>query len=284
MVDQNTFMETIKSVAEIMRVAETPLSQEEILSYFADMELDETQKQTVLEYLLNPPEESGAELKNVVSEQPENEKQDGEIEGHTGGYAEEVSGEHTGGSAEEGIERYEEDTKERKGESAVFRMYLEEVENLHKYSDEEELELYRALLQGDQSAVAKLSDCWLPRVLKSAEGYVTPKLRMEDLVQEGNMALILALQQLCGKEKCDDVEGTLVAAVEEGIMNYASEMNGVKESEEAMLARVNLVHEARKLLTEEQGSVPSVEELSEYTKMPVQELKDIIDVLDNRNN
>jgi RNA polymerase primary sigma factor len=132
--------------------------------------------------------------------------------------------------------------------------------------------------------VAKLSDCWLPRVLKSAEGYVTPKLRMEDLVQEGNMALILALQQLCGKEKCDDVEGTLVAAVEEGIMNYASEMNGVKESEEAMLARVNLVHEARKLLTEEQGSVPSVEELSEYTKMPVQELKDIIDVLDNRNN
>lgn len=262
MVDQNTFMETVKSVAEIIRVAATPMSEKEILSYFKDMELSETQKQTVLDYLLNPPTETKEEL-----DEEKKTPQDtiGELE--ESGKKEEI----------------EKEPQQDNTNSAVFQMYLEELEQLERYSEEEELELYRALLAGDQSAIAKLSDCWLPKVLKSAEGYLTPKLNIEDLVQEGNMALFLALQQLCGVEKCDDVEDVLFAAVEEGIMNYASEISGIKESEEAVIARVNLVHEARKLLTEEQGSVPSVEELAEYTKMSVQELQNIIDILEEQN-
>ena len=57
MTDQNTFMETVNSVKEIMRIAETPMSEAEILAYFEDMDLDEKQKQLVLAYLLNPENE-----------------------------------------------------------------------------------------------------------------------------------------------------------------------------------------------------------------------------------
>jgi RNA polymerase primary sigma factor len=262
MVDQSTFMETVKSVAEIIRVAATPMSEQEILSYFADMELDEAKKQIVLEYLLNPPEEAeenAGKEQDTIGDLKKSEKK------------------------EDKLEESHAESQEDNAKSAVFQMYLEELEQLQRYSEEEELELYRALLAGDQSAIAKLSDCWLLKVLKSAQGYLTPKLNIEDLVQEGNMALFLALQQLCGAEKCDDAEGVLLAAVEEGIMNYASEISGIKESEEAVIAKVNLVHEARKLLTEEQGSVPSVEELAEYTKMSVEELRDIIDILEEQN-
>lgn len=39
MIDQQAFMETLQSVAEIMRTAETPMTEEEILGYFKDMEL-----------------------------------------------------------------------------------------------------------------------------------------------------------------------------------------------------------------------------------------------------
>lgn len=241
MVDQNTFMETVKSVSEIMKIAESPMSEQEILAYFKDMELTAEQERTVLEYLSRPLEEE-----NLNGEQ----------------------------KPEEGKEPESAET------SKVLQMYLEELKGLPKYGHTEELELYQALLQGDESAVRKISDCWLSRVLETAKGYMTPKLHMEDLVQEGNMALFLALKQLCGSGKCDDVEGVLKLAVEEGIMNYASEINSTKEAEEAMLAKIRLVYAARKLLTEENGAEPTLEQIAEYTKMSVEELSDLFELLD----
>ena len=240
MIDQNTFMETVKSVSEIMKVAETPMSKEDILSYFKDMELSKEQEDIVLEYLLTPHEED-AEGEGAQEEaKPElNEQQ-----------------------------------------SQVFKLYLEELEGLPKYTHTEEIEMYNALLQGDESAIGKLSDCWLSKVLESAKGYLTPKLNIEDLVQEGNMALFVALQQLCGSGKCDDVEAVLRSAVEEGIMKYVSEINGEKEAEEAMLAKVSLVHAAKKLLKEEIGQDPTIEQLADYTKMSVEELTDVFELLE----
>lgn len=240
MVDQNTFMETVKSVSEIMKVAETPMSKEDILSYFKDMELSKEQEDIVLEYLLTPHEEEAEDEGTQEEAKPElNEQQ-----------------------------------------SQVFKMYLEELEGLPKYTHTEEIEMYNALLQGDESAIGKLSGCWLSKVLESAKGYLTPKLNIEDLVQEGNMALFASLQQLCGSGKCDDVEAVLRSAVEEGIMKYASEINGEKEAEEAMLAKVSLVHAAKKLLKEEIGQDPTIEQLADYTKMSVEELTDVFELLE----
>ena len=248
MVNQNTFMETVKSVAEIMRVAETPMSEEEILSYFEDMELTKEQQSVVLEYLLTEKHDEADGTKEnpaVESEQPAEEKKD--------------------------------------EKSPVFQMYLEEIEGIENYSDEEELKLYEALLKGDGNAITKLLDCWLSRVLEIAKGYMTPKLNIEDLVQEGNMALFIELQKLCGAGECENVAGMLKNAIESGVMNYASEMTGLKEAEEAMLAKISLVHEAKKLLAEENGKEPTMEQLSEYTKMSVDELSDLFELLEKQN-
>ena len=57
MLDQSVFTETILEVAEIIRTSATPLSKEEILSYFKEMELNEQQENMVLEFLLTPHEE-----------------------------------------------------------------------------------------------------------------------------------------------------------------------------------------------------------------------------------
>lgn len=242
MVDPNTFMETVNSVAEIIKVAESPMSKEEILSYFKEMELSKEQEDTVLEYLLTPHDEEELAKEEDVQKDSEPEMSE--------------------------------------QQSRVFEMYLEEVESLPKYTRTEEIEMYNALLMGDESTIGKLSGCWLLKVLEAAKGYLTPKLNIEDLVQEGNMALFLSLQKLCGSGKCDDVEAFLQSAVEEGIMNYASEINGAKEAEEAMLAKVTLVHEAKKLLKEEMGKEPSIEELADYTKMSVEELSDVFELLE----
>lgn len=241
--DQNTFMETLASVKEIMQVQEEPLSEEEILSYFAEMNLSDAQKKMVIEYL-NQPEEAKEETEE---------------------------------------ETPAEEAKVEEGQSAVFKMYLEELGDLPTYSHVEELEMYRALLSGDESTIAKILDCWLARVIDHAKGYMSPKLLIEDLVQEGNMALFLRLQELCGAGKCDDIEDNLTEAVEEAIMQYASSLTAEKEQEEAMLGKIRLVYAARKYLTEENGEAPSLEELSDYTKIPKEELMNIVEILDEEN-
>ena len=93
------------------------------------------------------------------------------------------------------------------------------------------------------------------------------------------MALFIELQKLCGARECRNVAEVLKNAVESGIMNYASEMTGLRDAEDAMLAKISLVHEAKKLLAEEKGKEPTMEQLSEYTKMSVDELSDIFELL-----
>jgi len=251
MTDQNTFMETVKSVAEIIRTSEMPLSEKEILSYFDDMELDDNQKSLVLEYLMNPQPEESVE-----------------------------------GNAEEGMNTQEEkntDTLQQEEEdlvqSAVFKMYLEELSYLPVYGKEEEKVMYNALLEGDESMIKKLSDCWLERVLTIAKKYIAPKLNVEDLIQEGNMALFLTLQKLCGSMEKVNVKNVLRESIEEGVMSYASEMNSEREAENTILGKMSLVHEAKKLLSEENGQEPTVKELAEYTKMSVEELEDLMDMI-----
>lgn len=261
MTDQNTFMETVRSVAEIIRTSGEPLSEEEILAYFEDMELDDNQKSLVLEYLKNPQSE---EVETDHS--PDETEPDVEME-----EADAQEGEAAGKS--------QESESEESRMSPVFKMYLEELSYLPSYSKTEEEQMYRELLQGEESVIKKLSDCWLKRVLTIAEKYIEPKLNVEDLIQEGNMALFLTLQGLCGSKEKTDVESVLEGAIEEGIMSYASEMNSERELENTILGKVSLIHEAKKLLTEENGQEPSLIELSDYTKMSVEELEEILEMI-----
>ena len=76
MLDQSVFTETIHEVAEIIRTSATPLSKEEILSYFKEMKLNEQQENMVLEFLLTPHEEEEAEEEPDEAEGGEQEAAD----------------------------------------------------------------------------------------------------------------------------------------------------------------------------------------------------------------
>ena len=84
MVDQNTFTETIREVAEIIRTSAEPMSREEILGYFKDMELNTEQENMVLEFLLTPheePEEEETEESKVDEAAEKEEEEAEEMEG-----------------------------------------------------------------------------------------------------------------------------------------------------------------------------------------------------------
>lgn len=244
MLDQQAFMETLQSVAEIMRTAETPMTKEEILGYFKDMELSDAQKNMVMDYL------------NNVENQAEEMVADG------------------GQTASE---------SEIPAESKVYQMYLEDLAGIPEYNEEEKITFCKALLAGDEKAIEPISMFSLRNVLKIADKYMEPKLLVEDLVQEGNVALFLKLSELCGCGQSYDVEQELENAIEEAIVAYASEMSNEREQESTLVGKLSLVHEAKKLLAEENGTEPTIAELAAYTKMDEEELQELEDLI-KRNN
>lgn len=243
MTDQNTFMEIVQNVSEIVRTAEVPMTEEEILAYFSDMELDENQKKLVLEYIVTAQDREQEESQNELN-----------------------------------VEQAEEDSEDAP-KSKVFQMYLEELSMLPSYTANDRAKLYERLADGDVSVIETISTAWLKKVLTIAEQYMEPRLNVEDLVQEGNMALFMKLQDLLGQELKENVEDVLSGAIEEGIMSYCSEIVGERELENTLVGKISLVHEAKKLLAMEKGQEPTVADLAEYTKMSEAELLEIEDLL-----
>lgn len=264
MLDQSLFTETIREVAEIIRVSPEPLTKEEILGYFKDMELSDEQQELVLEFLLNPhPDEDEAE--------DEDEVQDNVTEP-------DVKESEADGVSTDAEDKADTSDEENESTVGVFQMYLDELKELPTYSVEKQKEMYAKLLDGDESVIADISNCWLPVVLENAKKLMESSDGecLEDVVQEGNMGLFLRLTQLCGTRELVDVESELAQAVENAMKSCILESEGEGESEDAMVGKIALVNEAIKYLTTENKAKPSIEELAEYTKVSPEELEEIL--------
>ena len=70
--------------------------------------------------------------------------------------------------------------------------------------------------------------------------------------------------------------GTLDMEITHAMELYIDEVTASKDWESAVLAKTNLLHEATKYMAEEMGRIPTIEELSEYTKISREEIKDIM--------
>ena len=255
MLDQSTFTETVREVAEIIRTSATPPSKEEILRYFKDMELNEQQENMVLEFLLTPHEEEETE------EESDQEETDWE----------ETSSEEEQSDKKEGNEKEESNLPDSK----VFRMYVEELESLPVYSESRLEEMYEKLLAGDEAVIVPLSERWMRQVLEIAKNLAVTSEGFEDVVQEGNMALFLRLTELCGAGE-GEVAASLTEAVEAAMKASLVELEGEDEEEKAVVGKVALVNEAKKYLATEQGREATVKELSDYTSLPEEELTDLL--------
>lgn len=276
MVDKITFMETLRSVQEIVRTSAQPMSKTEIQTYFKEMDLSEEQQEMIYQYLLQhkeePAEEAKKESEDFSQTEDRSEMDDSRQEISGSGEDTEDSRKDTGGSS-----------TGSKRKSPYFQMYLDEIRQIPAASGEEKVQLYERLLAGEEAVIADISNQWLQKITELAENYATEKVLIEDLVQEGNIGLLLGAQQLLGagesigeEELYETAAHRLELFVREAMENYRQGMEGEDNSEHTILAKVSLVHEARKALAEETGSTPSLQQLSDYTKIPVEEITDIL--------
>lgn len=302
MLDQSLFTETIHEVSEIIRVSQGNMTREEILGYFKDMDLNEEQQNMVLEFLLNPHPEDERIAENAQDDaslsgdgDPDDESnplykteglydEESVVSGHASanGIQPEIKGDTVKAVKDSNGASTSSDEAEHTG---VFQMYLDELNELSTYSKGKQEEMYKALLDGDEGVIADITNCWLPVVLENAKKLTESNDpdSLQDVVQEGNMALFLCLTELCGSHEKVDVESELATEIENAMKSCILEEEGEGESEEAMVGKVALVNEAVKYLEKEKGMKPSVTELAEYTKVPASELDEILLYIEKAN-
>lgn len=253
MLSQDSFMETLHEVAEIARTSQEPLTSEEIDSYFAGMELSDQQKSLIYNHI------------SAV--------QSGDID-------DEENVEDTTTSTED------EDAKMQAEESFLdlpyVKMYLEDIEGLDSLDDDALINEYNKLLAGDESAVGKITDKWLIKVVDIAKKYASMDINMEDVIQEGNIGLFTGLNSLLGCKKQCDVADYIEDSIKKAMELYIDDTLEDDTNENSVLGKIILVTEAKDALLKELGHEPTNEELSDYTKLDITEISDLMNLIKNK--
>lgn len=178
--------------------------------------------------------------------------------------------------------KYKNTWKRQKTEekSAYLQMYLQDLDSISACSVSEEMQLYHRLLQGDKQAQKRLAEGKLYRVVELVREYVEDSFITEDLIQEGNMGLLAALSELyhAKEKKEEDCAKMIDDYIRQWIAFAVDAQISDKDQEMKIVAKINLVHEAARTLAEELGRIATVFELSEYTKLPLEEIEDMINL------
>lgn len=171
----------------------------------------------------------------------------------------------------EEAEAYPEDEAQKS-----LSIYVNELMALEREMPEEEQQLMRRVMDGDETARDQLIRQYLPVICAKAEEYTDTPLPAEDLIQEGNLGLMTAIASLgeydspaAGRAHIfNSINSAMEAALEESRKN--------REMDQGIVSRVNHLHEAVKNLERDLEHKVSPEELSAYLEMPLEEIKDIL--------
>lgn len=156
----------------------------------------------------------------------------------------------------------------------LYQMYLEEIELIEPCTIQENAALLSAYQMGDSSAKTRLAEGNLKAALFYVEEYKERGTSLNDLVQEANVALLLALDTYHGGGFEAYLEAEVKAALDEAI---GAEESAAK-AEEEILARVNVLKLVTEKMAEELGREATIPELAKRMKMTEDEIRDIIEL------
>lgn len=159
----------------------------------------------------------------------------------------------------------------------VFQMYIREMEGIKSCDREENAGLVAGVLSGDPAARSRLIEGNLRYVMGISRDYVGRGVPAADLVQEANVALMMAVEEL---EEAG--EGGFESFVEQRVREMLSLAVDRQEAEDRTGARiaerVNRLQDVSKDMAEELGREPKVEELARRLQMTEEEVRDTMKV------
>lgn len=158
-----------------------------------------------------------------------------------------------------------------------LKFYLEEIKNLPEYSDEERTVIYKAVMEDDDpDAKQKLINMHLSDVVDIAKLYVYHGMRLEDLIGEGNIGLIMATDLLGTVESVEEAEGLIGKTIMDSMDAAIRNDQDLKNEIDKILENINRISEAASELSNDLKRDLTVEELSENSEFSVSEIEDAL--------
>ena len=157
------------------------------------------------------------------------------------------------------------------------RMYLKEIGKISLLSLEEELELSHRVVEGDEDAKRKLAESNLRLVVSIAKRYVGRGMLFLDLIQEGNIGLMKAV------DKFDSSKGYKFSTyatwwIRQAITRAIADQARTIRVPVHMVETINRMTRHQRQLTLELNREPTEEEIAERMKIPVEKVREIMKI------
>ena len=157
------------------------------------------------------------------------------------------------------------------------RMYLKEIGKVPLLSPEDEVDLAVRMAEGDEEAKRRMAEANLRLVVSIAKRYVGRGMLFLDLIQEGNLGLIKAV------EKFDYTKGYKFSTyatwwIRQAITRAIADQARTIRIPVHMVETINKVIRVSRQLLQELGHDPSAEEIAAEMGMPVDKVRDILKI------
>lgn len=254
-----TFEEKLEKLLELARKKKNVLEQKEIIDFFHGEILSPEQLDQIDEYLENNKVDVLAPDEYLEID-PELFLEEEDLE------EEEIDVDHLELSMPEGVNIED-----------PVRMYLKEIGKVPLLTPEEEIDLAKRMEMGDESAKKRLAEANLRLVVSIAKRYVGRGMQFLDLIQEGNLGLIKAV------EKYDYSKGFKFSTyatwwIRQAITRSIADQARTIRIPVHMVETINRLIRTSRQLLQELGREPLPEELAKKLDMPVDRVREIMKI------
>ena len=256
------FEEKLKALVEMGKKKKNILEIQEVNEVFSDMELEAGQMDKVIEYV----EAQGIDVLQMTPDVEEDLPDDMEILLAVEEEDVEVDMEKIDLSVPDGISIED-----------PVRMYLKEIGKVPLLTADEEIELAKRMSEGDEDAKKRLAEANLRLVVSIAKRYVGRGMLFLDLIQEGNLGLIKAV------EKFDYQKGFKFSTyatwwIRQAITRAIADQARTIRIPVHMVETINKLIRVSRQLLQELGREPSPEEIAVELDMPVERVREILKI------
>jgi RNA polymerase primary sigma factor len=255
-----TFEEKLSKLLELAKSKKNVLDETEVLDAFAGDELTPEKLDRIYDFL-DKKHVDVLKMSNDDDMDPDlfSEDEDADPE-------DEIDVEHIDLSVPEGI-----------GVDDPVRMYLKEIGKVPLLSPDEEIELAKKIELGDEEAKKKLAESNLRLVVSIAKRYAGRGMQLLDLIQEGNLGLIKAV------EKFDYRKGYKFSTyatwwIRQAITRAIADQARTIRIPVHMVETINRLVRTQRQLVQKLGREATPEELAKELDMPVERVREIMKI------
>lgn len=253
---QEKFQIKLRELLALAKKKKNMLEYQEISDFFSDMQLDAEQFEKILDFL----EANNIDVLRITDDDVDDEMlldvdDEDEIE----------------------VEKIDLSVPDGVSIEDPVRMYLKEIGKVPLLSAEEEIELAKRMELGDQEAKKRLAEANLRLVVSIAKRYVGRGMLFLDLIQEGNLGLIKAV------EKFDYRKGYKFSTyatwwIRQAITRAIADQARTIRIPVHMVVTINKLIRVSRQLLQELGREPTPEEIAAEMNMPVERVREILKI------